>query len=141
MERHGRFLLVEETDPFKGVVLNQPAGHLEEHESLLDAVRREVLEETGYVFDPEHLVGAYLLKANDHDASYLRFCFCGHMGHQASTQLDEDIVSIRWMTADEIRSSPLPHRSTLVVRSLDDYLKGQRFPLSCLVHVGTEPAS
>ena len=46
VERDGRFLLVEEHTS-NGLQFNQPAGHLEENESLIDAVKREAFEETG----------------------------------------------------------------------------------------------
>ncbi len=58
VERDGRFLLVEEeTDD--GLRFNQPAGHLDEGESLLAACAREALEETAWNFTPTALVGVY----------------------------------------------------------------------------------
>ena len=58
IERDGRFLLVEEETP-EGLRFNQPAGHLEEGESLIEARVRETLEEAAYHFTPEYLVGIY----------------------------------------------------------------------------------
>lgn len=58
IERDGRFLLVEE-ETEDGLRLNQPAGHLDEGESLIDACAREALEETAWQFTPVALVGIY----------------------------------------------------------------------------------
>jgi len=129
IERGGRFLLVEEqTDA--GVRLNQPAGHLEAGESLLDAVRREVLEEAGYAFTPEGLVGVYLAPGK---TTYLRFAFYGSVGDApVSTQLDSGIIAARWLDYDALVASADRLRSALVTRCVDDWRAGARHPLSLL---------
>src|SRR5262249_30852067 len=70
VESRGRFLMVEERAGADQLVFNQPAGHLERGESLLTAVIREALEETGHRFDPEHVVGFYLWNSLDADTTY-----------------------------------------------------------------------
>ena len=50
-EIDGRFLFVEERSGGR-VVVNQPAGHLEDGETFVDAVVREALEETAWRFEP-----------------------------------------------------------------------------------------
>lgn len=129
IERGGHFLLVEEhTDA--GVRLNQPAGHLEAGESLLDAVRREVLEETGYAFTPEGLVGVYLAPGK---TTYLRFAFYGSVGDApVSTHLDSGIIAARWLDYDALAASTDRLRSALVTRCVDDWRAGARYPLSLL---------
>ncbi len=78
IERDGKFLMVEErAGTADKLVLNQPAGHLEQGESLVAAVAREALEETGHRFEPEHVVGFYLWRSPDADTTYLRIAFCG----------------------------------------------------------------
>ena len=137
MEREGRFLLVEEHTR-DGLKLNNPAGHLDPGESPQDGCAREALEETAHDFTPTALVGVYLNRftktRTGDDLTYLRFAFAGSVGsfHPGRT-LDEGIVRTVWMTADEIRACRARHRSPLLLRSLEDYLAGQRFPLS-LVH-------
>ena len=137
VERDGRFLLVEEQTR-DGLKLNNPAGHLDPGESPQDACAREVLEETAHDFTPTALVGVYLNRftktRSGDDLTYLRFAFVGTLGaHHGWRALDEGVVRTVWMTADEIRASRARHRSPLLLRSLEDYLAGQRFPLS-LVH-------
>ncbi len=134
IERNNRFLLVEEETEY-GVLLNQPAGHLEADESLLEAVIRETLEETACELIAEALVGVYLLQynlENNKKVSFLRFAFTGDIGLKQDRPLDPDILRTVWMTYDEIAACPERHRSSLVLKSIDDYLKGQRIPLSVL---------
>lgn len=134
IERDGKFLLVEEeTDA--GLAFNQPAGHLEENESLLAAVAREVLEETAYHFKPTHLVGIYNWRHPGKDVTYLRFAFAGELrGHEPDRALDDGIVAARWLTQGEMRACRDRHRSPLIERCIDDYLAGRRYPLDLLVH-------
>ena len=61
IERDGRYLLIEEHTP-EGLRLNNPAGHLEPGESIVQACAREALEETAHAFQPEYLVGVYLAR-------------------------------------------------------------------------------
>jgi len=132
VERGGRFLLVEEhTDD--GLRLNQPAGHLEAGETLAEAVVRETLEETAHPFTPEALVGVYMTHVERRagaGVTYLRFTYCGSSAEaEPGRALDPDIVRTLWMSADELRACPERHRTPLVMRCIDDYLAGRRFPL------------
>ena len=135
VEREGRFLLVEEkTDD--GLMLNQPAGHLEAHESLVEGAARETLEETAYEFTPEYLVGVYRWRRTGRNVTYLRFAFAGRLGtHHPERALDTGIVRALWLTATEIRACRDRHRSPLVVRCVEDYQRGARAPLDLLVHL------
>jgi len=134
IERDGKFLLVEEATP-QGLRFNQPAGHLEADESLQDAAIRETLEESAYHFAPQHLVGIYRWHAPESDTTYLRFAFTGTLtGHEPERALDTGILRAVWLTPDEIRNNQPRHRSPLVLRCLEDYLTGKRYPLDLLVH-------
>lgn len=136
IERDGRYLLVEEHTP-EGLMLNNPAGHLDPGESLLHAVAREALEETARVFTPEALVGVYLSRfrrpATHEDVTFLRFTFCGTVGEpEADRALDTGIVRTLWMDWGELKASKARHRGPLVLRSISDYRAGVRHPLGLL---------
>jgi 8-oxo-dGTP pyrophosphatase MutT (NUDIX family) len=138
-ERDGRFLLVEERASGR-VVLNQPAGHLEADESLLEAVVRETLEETAWAFQPQAVVGVYLWRPAPQGRSFLRITFSGALAtHDPSRRLDRGIIRTRWMTHDELLAPGARLRSPLVLQCVDDYLAGVRHPLSLLSHLVTEP--
>jgi 8-oxo-dGTP pyrophosphatase MutT (NUDIX family) len=127
--RDGRFLIVEEN--VRGeLVLNQPAGHLEPDESLLDAARRETLEETGWSVTIDHLVGVYQWRS-DSGEHFLRFTFAGSaLRHDPQQPLDDGIVRAVWLTREEIAAGGVRPRSPMVLRGIEDWLNGQRMPLS-----------
>ena len=134
IERDGKFLLVEE-ETSQGLRYNQPAGHLEADESLLAAVTREVLEESAYHFVPQHLLGIYRWHSSESGTTYLRFAFTGALtGHDPDRPLDTGILQAVWMTPAEIGATQSRHRSPLILRCVEDYLAGKRYPLELLTH-------
>ena len=138
IERSGRFLLVEER--IRGrLVLNQPAGHLEDGEALLDAVIRETLEETAWQFTPEALLGIYQWRsARGHTT--LRFAFTGSVhGYDAARPLDPPIVTTHWLAREEIAQRAARLRTPLVLRCVEDYLGGRRLPLDVLAAESDDP--
>jgi 8-oxo-dGTP pyrophosphatase MutT (NUDIX family) len=135
-ERDGRFLIVEERAAGR-VVLNQPAGHLEDGESFESAVVRETLEETAWHFQPTSIVGVYLWRPEGGARSFLRVAYAGTLlGHEPQRPLDRGILRTRWMSAAELATSPRL-RSPLVMRGVEDYLAGRRHPLE-LIHCMVE---
>lgn len=135
IEKDGKFLLVEE-ETADGLRFNQPAGHLEDGETLLEGVRREAWEETAHRFEPNSLLGVYHWKHPGKDITYLRFAFLGDIiSHDPDQPLDDGILRTVWMTADEIRATRDRHRSPQVLKCVEHYLAGQRFPLSVLTHL------
>jgi len=135
IERDGQFLLVEE-ETSEGVRFNQPAGHLDPHESLEQAVIRETLEETAHDFIPTALVGMYMSRyvsqRTGQDVTYLSFSFCGTVGAKHDQPLDVGILRAVWMDYDELVATRDKHRSPSVLQRVDDYLAGKRAPLSLL---------
>ena len=132
VERDGRFLLVEEHTN-RGQLFNQPAGHLDPGESLTHAVARETLEETACAFEPTGLLGVYQYPSRADEVTYIRFAFTGTIsGPEAGRPLDTGIIRAVWLTPQEIRRDAARHRSPLVMRCIDDYLAGRRFPLDVL---------
>ena len=137
IERQGRFLFVEEPDKGTGLpVINQPAGHVEPGESLLDAVRREVREETGLAFTPGAIVGLYPLRAAN-GSDYFRVCFTGTVPDDtAAAPEDPDILRCHWLSREELAVASL--RSGWVLRCLEDALAGRRFPLDLVAEIRDE---
>jgi len=132
IERDNRFLLVEEETP-SGLQFNQPAGHFEENENLIAAVKREVNEETAWHFEPEHIVSIQLWRRNPAAPTFIRVCFSGSChNHNPNQALDEGILTTHWLTRDEIAAKQHRLRSPLVLISVDEFLSGQRYPLSLL---------
>lgn len=135
IERDGQFLLVEE-ETSDGIRFNQPAGHLDPNESLLEAVTRETLEEAAHDFSPTSLVGMYMSRyissRTGQEVTYLRFAFAGDLGAAHDRPLDYGILRTVWMTRDELLECQEKHRSPLVLRCVDDYLGGKRAPLSLI---------
>ncbi len=133
IERDNKFLLVEEMAEGHAV-LNQPAGHWEKGETLIQAAERETLEETGWEFFPTSLVSIFRWQHPRKDETFLRFTFCGNTGEkQISTELDAGIIQASWYSAEEILALPETKiRSTMVVHSLQDYLDGKRFDLNVM---------
>lgn len=134
VERDGRFLMVEEeTDD--GVRFNQPAGHLDQGEPLVQAAAREALEETAHRFRPDFLVGIYQWPRPVGDITYLRFAFGGELvGFDPERELDSGILRAVWMSLDELRATRERHRSPLILQCCEDYMAGRRFPLDLIRH-------
>lgn len=137
-ERDGRFLMIEETVGGK-LCLNQPAGHWDKGETLADAAAREALEESGYQFKPEGLVGIYTWRRADKNRTFVRFCFHGSTSEEpVSNKLDEGIERAVWMTRDEVAAQanqPGRIRSPMVLAGIDAYLAGVRLPLSAVTAI------
>jgi len=132
VERDGSFLLVEEHTKDGRLVYNQPAGHLEDNETLINAAVRETLEETAWEVEPTALVGVYQWR---HPAgeTFMRFCFTAEpRRHYPDQALDAGIERALWLRREEIIDLQPRLRSPMVLRCLDDYLAGRRYPLATL---------
>ena len=133
--RQGRFLMVEEHIGGR-LVLNQPAGHVEDGESILEAAIRETLEETAWHVQPQHLVGTYLWRNPRNGSTTLRFALAADALHeQVGQALDRGIVAAHWLSREQLVSHSHRLRSDLVLRCIDDWLAGQRFDLTALATV------
>jgi len=141
VQREHRFLLVEERAS-RRIVLNQPAGHLEAGETLLEAVAREALEETAWEFRPEALIGVYLWKNPATGRTFLRVAYSGQVDNfRADRSLDRGILRTLWLTHAEILERESQHRSPLVLRCIEDFLGGRRFPIDLVTQLPTAELS
>ncbi len=139
VEREGRFLLVEERIDGR-VVINQPAGHVEDGESLLAAVVRETLEETAWHFVPESLLGLYLWRS-PRGHSTLRIAFTGAVeGLDERRGLDPPVIATHWLSRVELAAQAAQLRTPLVMRCIDDYLAGRRLPLDAVAQAQGLPS-
>ena len=136
IEQDNTFLIVKERIDGE-IVYNQPAGHLEPHETFIEAVIREVNEETARMFEPTGLVGLYRIYAKEKDITYLRACFSGNVvEHNSEQALDSDIIEAAWMSKEELLSSDIPLRSPMVIQCINDYLAGKHYPLDIIKDMG-----
>lgn len=139
--RDGRFLIVEEHVRSE-LVLNQPAGHLEPGESLLDAALRETLEETAWRVELTDFIGAYQWATPDASQHFLRFTFAARaLAHDEGRSLDTGIVAAHWLRRDEIAAQAARLRSPMVLGNVDDWIAGARFPLAAIRSLLPAPAA
>lgn len=118
------------------LVYNQPAGHLEDRESLATAAVRETLEETGWTVALQHLIGVHQWRSTEHGDAVIRFSFAAHAtSHDPDRALDTDVRRALWLTRAEIAALGERLRSPLVLLSIDAWLAGQRLPLSSLSYL------
>lgn len=127
-----RYLMVEEEVAGR-IVYNQPAGHLDDGESLLQAAVRETLEETGWTVQPEHFIGVHQWRSTEHGDAVLRFSFAARaLSHDPQQRLDDGIRRAFWLSRAEIAALGDRLRSPLILLSIDAWLAGSRLPLDVL---------
>lgn len=130
-ENNGRFLMVEEfSNSLAKNVINQPAGHVEPNESIIAGVKRETLEETGWLVEPKHITGIYetSIGKSKQETHYLRICFACDLVEDTKHDIDSDIIATHWLTAEQISQLSNP-RSEMVSQCVQDYLNGNQIPL------------
>jgi len=126
------FLLVKEKDDGR-IVINQPAGHVEPGEGLIEAVKRETYEETGWWVEPSHLLGISIYTSPHNKVTYYRMAFlCEALEQDKHAELDSDIIETLWLSEAELRARQTEMRSPMVIKTLDDYYNGKRYPLEII---------
>lgn len=135
IERDGKFLMIEEYSSGR-LVLNQPAGHIEENESIIEAAVRETFEESAWHVRPEHIIGLYVYRAPSNGITYYRICFYATaLEHDPNSKLDDGIVAAHWMTRDEIAEQSDRLRGPMVLKCIDDYLAKKKYPLDFIYEI------
>jgi 8-oxo-dGTP pyrophosphatase MutT (NUDIX family) len=132
VEKDGKFLIVEEHAEGE-VVLNQPAGHVEQGESLVQAAQRETLEETCWNVSIDGYVGVALYTAASNGVTYCRHTFHGTaVNIEENAELDDGIIQALWLSMDDIQARQADWRSELLPQTIQQYLDGHRYPLNAL---------
>ena len=132
VENAGLFLIVEETEAGQSV-FNQPAGHVECGESMEQAAVRETLEETGWQVGLQALLGTTIFHSPANGVYYCRTTFIARAEKQVHhLPTDPDITAVHWLGVDQLRAESAKMRSPLVLKSIERYLSGVRFPLDYL---------
>ncbi|MFK8028976.1 MAG: NUDIX hydrolase [Gammaproteobacteria bacterium] len=140
-EQNGKFLTIEEHVRGK-LVLNQPAGHMENHETLAEAVARECFEESGWHFEPTHLCGIYTWTHPTKNVTIVRFAFCGRAhSYDPEAILDDGIERSMWMTPRELFERPGRLRNPMVGQAIHDFKAGRHYPLEMITSMDSEPIS
>lgn len=130
-----RYLMVEEEVNGR-LVYNQPAGHLDDGESLVAAALRETLEETGWTVELQHLIGVHQWRSTEHGDGVVRFSFAARaVSHDPDRPLDTDIRRALWLARTEIAALGEHLRSPMILQSIDLWLGGQRLPLEVMSHL------
>lgn len=116
----GRFLLVRRSHaPAKGLYAF-PGGRVEAGETLIEAVRREISEETGtLVTDIQHVVDLEL--ASETDAGRIEFILSVHRASFAGGKVvaGDDAEAADWFTVEEMTNLPLAGSVLEIARQID----------------------
>lgn len=135
IENNNRFLLVEERVGGRAVY-NQPAGHVEAGESVIEAMQREAREETAWQVEAEALLGIYYWPETPRGDCVLRCAFSARaLAHDPQQALDDGIIATHWLTRAEIARRRHELRSPMVLRAIDAWLAGTRLPLSTIEYL------
>jgi len=137
VEHSDRFLVVEENVGGRHV-FNQPAGHVEPGETLIEAAIREAREETGYVFRPTELLGIYVWQDPESQRNFVRVALTGTAIEPTGVPtLDHGIVAVHWLSRQQLYDRDARLRSPMVLQCIDDYIAGASYSMDALVHLSS----
>jgi len=137
IERDGKILLVKETKATARGKWSHPAGWLEVGEDALEAVKREVKEETGFDFEPKSILGIYLLVKNEAGVIHhpVKIIFLGDISDKETTEFADDVSETKWFTPEEIENMDLNTLRDVDIKTMvKDYFSNKKYPLNLLIH-------
>jgi ADP-ribose pyrophosphatase YjhB (NUDIX family) len=143
IEKDGKIILVQESDAKRADhgKWNQPAGWLDVGENPLEAVKREVEEETGFNFTPRAILGIYSLVREDLNTPEkgiphaIKIIFIGDTDFSNPKALHDDVSSTKWFSPEEIEAMNADTlRDADIKKEVSDYFNGLKFSLDILKH-------
>ena len=145
IEKEGKILLVKETKKIAKDLWSHPAGWIEVGEDPLDAVKKEVKEETGYDFSPIHIIGIYSLYNKNLKEKFditphpIKIIFTGKISKNSTGKLAKDVSENKWFSSEEIyQMDKNTLRDIDIKQMIKDYFAGKRYPLELLTHIMSE---
>jgi ADP-ribose pyrophosphatase YjhB (NUDIX family) len=136
IEKDGKILLVKEKKDTAKNKWNHPAGWIDLEENAIDAVKREVKEETGYDFEPKNILGFYVLVKLESGAIHhaIKMVFTGKISENQDEYAEDEISETRWFTPEEIYSMGSELRDVDIKKMVKDYFSGAKYPLDLIIH-------
>ena len=99
----GRVLLTRRAIEPNAGAWDLPGGFVDEHEHPLDALRRELREETGYEVEPVELLGIWMDQyGGDSTAHTTMNLFWAARVLRGEPQPADDVSELRWFAPDEL---------------------------------------
>lgn len=137
IERDGKILLVKENKAAAKGKWSHPAGWIDIGENSIDAVKREVKEETGFDFEPKNILSIYVLVKQElsdlHHA--IKIIFTGHIAENQGEYITDEISETKWFTPEEIENMDLNTlRDKDIKTMVKDYLAGKKYSLDIITH-------
>jgi len=141
LKKDGRFLLVKETKKIAEGLWNIPGGRLDPQENPIEAVKREIREETRYDFKPTYLLGIYSIVNKSLEKEFgiiphiTDLTFIGEILGKDNEDLLADISETKWFSFEEIEKMGKDSlRDPYIIEIIRDYIKGIKYSLKVVKH-------